>query len=175
MSVAVHGYIPKRLKTMEPLAHYWISAAETGFVNSSDWIRWADRHIEQMNNSLFWLTEMSVATSVGELRNALESRIPLELAIVPTEYRDAVLGYIYLRYLKGELGLATMLNEAGQWADSGSLGIECEQIYALLNELERSGSVVLRHEAAVKSKLLFRPYVEMVKHQQRVIENAQLI
>ena len=120
-----------------PIARYWIAAARSGRVKEADWQSWADKLIATSDSPDSWLIEMSLAKNVDQLWRALEPRLRQEQ---PDEMNDddAVLGHIWERHESGEISLAECLQKAAEEADSSSASLECETIYALLNELEAS-------------------------------------
>lgn len=133
----------------KPIARYWIAAARSGRVKEADWQGWADELIATSDSPDNWLIEMSLAKSLDQLCRALEPRLRQE-QLDETSDDDATLGHIWERYESGEISLAECLQKAGEEADSSSASLECETIYALLNELEASGDEAIVGQKAAK-------------------------
>lgn len=134
-----------------PVARYWIVAARSAYASAEQWKGWADAEIIKSETPDNWLVDMSLANSVRELRQAVQPRLDVEQRN-DAEDDDAALGYIWLRFEKGDISLAESLRFAGEEADSGAARIECESFYRLLNELEAAGeNEVIR----AKGKSLF--------------------
>lgn len=145
----------------KPIARFWIAAARSGRVKEADWQSWADELIARSDSPDNWLIEMSLAKSLEELWRALEPRLRYEEPDVATD-DDAVLGHIWQRYESGEIPLTECLRKAGEEADSSSASIECETIYALLDELEMAGDETIVRQKAAK---LFSDVQETAREQ----------
>ncbi len=118
-----------------PVANYWIAAARSGRLGPVDWKNWADSKISESDVPENWLIDMSLANSLDDLRRALQPKLETE-SISDESVDDAVLGHIWHRYESGDISLSECLKRAAEDSDSSSASIECEELYALLNDLE---------------------------------------
>jgi hypothetical protein len=124
---------------MFPFAIYWLSAAKSGFASSSEWRAWADGEILAVDVPDVWLIELSLARTVDDLRRVVMMRADFEERL-PDYVRpddNAILGYLWLRYERGDFDLADCLAQAGFAADASSGDVECELFYALLADLKK--------------------------------------
>ena len=121
-----------------------------------------------------WLVNLSLANDVGALLVALSSKRDEE-AIAQGDFisiGNAKLGYLYLRYERADYSLCEFLEAAGSEADGGTGDLQCEEIYALLNDVEeaiRRQQSVAQFEAQVR--LLFAPYATSAVQQWATIES----
>ena len=77
-------------------------------------------------------------------------------------YDDLYLGLLHLRFQRGDLSMAEILNLAGRYADSRGCGIPCEEFYLLLNEIDGGGPTIPSDRAlAERVAELFAPMEEM--------------
>lgn len=118
-------------------AWYWLAAARSGFASSEQWKSWADRRIEEADIPDEWLIDVSLAKDLETLTHIITSRFGNEEEEASKARTvDTVLGYLWLRYERGDYDLAECLRKAGEYADNWDTSIECEVFYALLSDLE---------------------------------------
>ena len=138
-------------------ALYWLAAARSGFAKPADWKGWADKRIQESDVPDTWLIDLSFASDCESLAAAVASEAHKERqALRDRAVEDAVLGYVWLRYERGEISLEACLGDAGRLADNYETEIECEVFYALLNRLEHApsaGDERQRIEAEAKARL----------------------
>lgn len=104
-----------------------------------------------------WLITLSLANDRPSLEEALVTRVAEEkLAIGCDRTVDAMLGYVWLRYIRRDLSLDECLEAAGRLADNYEASVDCETFYAILNKLRiaPNGSE-LRRNVEANAKSLF--------------------
>ncbi len=144
------------------VALHWLTAARAEFVKPSDWRAWADKLIVSLPTPPFWLIGMSLAMNVAELRKAFEDVLDTLDPVSPTTVDNVVLGYIWWRFERDELGLHDCLRLAGEAADSGVSNISCEKLFEFLNRLEAGNQNEKEIEAAARELLSpFRRLAEL--------------
>lgn len=122
-------------------ALYWLAAARSGFAKPADWKAWADKRIQESDVPDTWIIDLSLAIDCDLLAATLASEAERERQVLrDPNVEDAVLGYVWLRYERGEISLEACLGDAGRLSDNYETTIECEVFYALLNRLERAAS-----------------------------------
>jgi hypothetical protein len=57
-------------------------------------------------------------------------------------YDDLYVGFLYLRFERGDLSMAELLNLAGQYSDCSGCEIPCEEFYLLLNQIDGGGPTI---------------------------------
>lgn len=138
-------------------ALYWLAAARSGFAKPADWKAWADKRIDETDAPASWIIDLSLADNAESLAEALALRTEVERHLLSDPYiKDVVLGYVWLRYERGEMNLEEVLAAAGRLADNFETDIECEFFYARLNRLEHVPAVNeerRRIEQEVESRL----------------------
>jgi len=113
-------------------------AIEAGCLTFREYIPWADDIIARLDHPPAWICELSTTKyrphALRVVRDFVHSE-PFE------EIKDATedyLGFLWIRYERGEVSWATFLDEAGQYSDAANGAIECEYFYSMLNELEEA-------------------------------------
>jgi hypothetical protein len=124
-----------------PFASYWLAAGQGGYGRRDDWADWADQIIARRPDPDPWILELSLARDINDLWRVLKARIDLEVqqGFDRSLIDEAVLGYFWLRFERGDLNLETCLDMAGKHADSYDTSVDCEVFYSLLNRLEANG------------------------------------
>ena len=130
------------------LAIFWLAAAHSGRVSKNDWQYWANKQIGSAEHPDDWVFAMSIAESTEELWKALGPQMINAQAEEAMD--DAVLGHIWQRYVNGEISLGECLLSAAEKADCSSASIGCEEIYALLQELNDSSDETTVSQKAAK-------------------------
>lgn len=138
-------------------ALYWLAAARSAFAKPADWKAWADKRIQESDAPDTWIIELSLANDCESLAAALASEAEKERqGLRDPNVEDAVLGYVWLRYERGQISLEACLGDLGRLSDNYETVIECEVFYALLNRLERApttGDERVTIEAEAKARL----------------------
>lgn len=145
------------------VAQYWLIAARAGFAKPTDWQGWADKRILSQTKPPIWVINMSLAKNVVELDKALAETLEGLRGLTPSAIDDVLIGYIWWRFEKGEIGLRECLRLSGKAADASCSTISCEQAFVLLNELELGKS----HEkdTEMRAKDIFSPLKRLAEHQ----------
>lgn len=162
--------------TIAPLASFWLAAAESGYAAADDWRSWADRQILALDAASIpiWILDLSIAKSAAELRKVLSPTIELEVdrGFHRDLIHEAVLGYFWLRLVRGDIDLKTCLILAGRHADSYEAYVECEAIFSLLTRTEKNEAM----EAGVMtdSRKLFQPLSRIAEEQWSTLQQAAL-
>jgi hypothetical protein len=127
-----------KLMNAEPFASYWLAAAEAGYAVAKDWAAWADERILESDSPPSWIIDLSLARTNDELWTILSPIIEVQVqeGFDQDLIHEAVLGYCWLRFERGDLDLRTCLDRAGRDADAYDTSIECEAIFGLLNRLD---------------------------------------
>jgi hypothetical protein len=148
-----------------PLASYWLAAAESGFAHSDEWKRWADSWIAHADDSPTWVLDLSISTALDDLWRRLAPQIDWEVqqGFDRDKIHEAVLGYLWLRFERGDIDLRASLELAGRHADAYDTSAGCEAFFALLDLLEAGQDV---RDA---SKALFRPFQVLAVEQWAVL------
>jgi len=125
-----------------------LSAVEAGYLTLSDVVRWADQQILSEDRPPGWLLDLSLAstsqTAVNLLRAGWRQQVEAHGCNSQLHERSGqlYLGFLFLRYERGDLGTAELLYLAGQKSDVQECGIDCQAFYALLNEIDGGGPVL---------------------------------
>lgn len=122
------------------LPPYWLTAARALFAKPADWQSWADQKILSMPNPPHWIINMSMAGSVSELSAALADELDKMKDVSPASLDEVLIGYMWLRFKRGEIALVECLRLVGEAADAGASSLECESVFELLNRLEANHS-----------------------------------
>ena len=117
---------------------FWVAGIDSGYFKTPAWVAWAEKHVVSKEPTRFWLVDLYQTTDPQEaktyLLNGLNEDPP------PTAFDDwtgAELGFLYIRYLRGELGMGEFLKTAGGVADVRNYDYpSCEGIYQLLTRYE---------------------------------------
>jgi hypothetical protein len=125
-----------------------LSAVGAGYLMLSDVVRWADQQILNEDRPPGWLLDLSLASSSQTAVNLLWSGWRQQVEAhgcnghLHERSGQLYLGFLFLRYERGDLGTADLLHLAGQKSDVQWCGIDCEAFYVLLNEIDGSGPVL---------------------------------
>lgn len=149
------------MSVQAPFASYWLAAAESGFAQRQHWAAWADTCIAQADSSPDWILDLSLATSLDDLWRLLAQQIDQEIrkGFDRSEIHEAVLGYLWLRFERGDFDLRTCLELAARHADAYETSLECEVFFSLLNQLEAGRDVEDAADA------LFKPLRHLANQQ----------
>ena len=124
-------------------ASYWLAAAESGYAAQMEWSSWADRQIEILPIPSDWIIDLSLARTSEELWSKLAAQIENEEqhGFNGRKMHDAIIGYLWLRFERGDLSLASTLRCAGEHADNYDTSVDCESFYCLLSQSEEGQDV----------------------------------
>lgn len=128
----------------------YIAAIESGYISNIDWQQWAEQQMLRADSVPSWLIDLYDANTPEEAISALNSywcrlsesssynHQQLEFNLV-----DLLLGFIYLRFKRGDIDMSRLLSEAGRIADGQNYSNpSCEDFYLLLNEIDRGGPIM---------------------------------
>jgi hypothetical protein len=155
---------------MEEAFWIWAVALESGFLSWTELERWADAEIARLDAPPAWLLDLSLAGSSEEAIRILwqgwsrhgEAR-GFGLG-EGWERGELTLGFLYLRFERGEVSMAELLKLAGDEADALDCGIDCEVFYLLLNEIDGGGPIVpSSRPLAERVAELFSPFAELAR------------
>jgi hypothetical protein len=126
---------------MDELLLAWTAAIESGFARPAEWVAWADRQIERLDKPPVWVIDLSLAHSV---KDALALTWPASGRVAPVlweclDWTGLYLGFLFLRFERGDLGMLDLLTQAGRKADAANYRIDCESFYLLANEIDGGG------------------------------------
>jgi hypothetical protein len=146
----------------------WIAAVEAGFVPLPDLVRWADDQVMGRDTPPRWLLDISLAGTADQAVEALWRGLAdhAERFGAPPGPDPArlYLGFLYLRFRRGDLGLAELLSRAGGKADGADCGVGCEAFYLLLNEVDGRGPArPSRRPLAERVGELFAPFAQLAE------------
>lgn len=145
----------------------WVEALESGDITEPVWTDWAEKQTGDVGQPQLWLKVLCHAPDTSTALSVLYSTYLHDSELAPYDDRaSASLGFLYLRYLRGELQLATLLLRAGGEADGYNYDHpSCEEIYALLNQLEAAIAQVQNIESYVQEATVMfdrhRDFVEI--------------
>lgn len=144
----------------------WTAAIESGFCRPAEWVKWADEQIGQMERPPQWILELAVACSVPEALTIVWPawvNIPSEIR-TSLDYYDLYLGFLYLRFERGNMEMLDLLLEAGQKADCWSWRIPCEEFFWLANEIH-GGGPTMPSDQPLPERVgeLFKPMADLAR------------
>jgi hypothetical protein len=133
---------------MEASLWVWAVALESGYISLSDIVAWADRQVLHVSSPPSWIIDLCLARTPEDAQGLLMAAWYRYLESPgPTRpgseaYDDLYMGFLYLRFQRGDLSMAEMLNLAGRYSDSRGCGIPCEDFFLLLNEIDGGGPTI---------------------------------
>lgn len=146
------------------------SAVKAGCLSVVDLTRWADEQILDQDRPPGWLIDLSQASSPETAANLLWAgwQEQFEAAGRRSRLRERSgeldLGFLFLRYERGDLEMADLLNMAGQKSDVKECGIDCSAFYLLLNEIDGGGPVVASDRPlADRVRECFAPFAQLAR------------
>jgi hypothetical protein len=138
----------------------WIAAIESGFAGPEEWAAWADWQILRSENLPQWVLDLSLAQAA---RDALAALRPATDKLPPAicervDWTGLYLGFLYLRFQRGDFPMLELLVRAGDRAGGYSFRVDCSTFYLLVNEIDGGGPTVPRDRAlADRVGELFEP------------------
>jgi hypothetical protein len=150
--------------TLDESLLIWKVALESGYIRSSVWVDWADNKIIELDSPPFWLIEMSVVDTVEKATLLLwkYSRQIQQATWNRIECDELYLGFLYLRFERGDLKLGELLMLAGEFADRINYKIDCSVFFLLFHEIDSGNltSTILKEQVGE----LFTPMVELARY-----------
>lgn len=144
----------------------WTAAIETGFVQQTEWVAWADRQIAQLDRPPMWILDLSLVHSSESALSVLWPacrNVPSDVWM-KLDWTGVYLGFWYLRYKRGELSMLELLLRSGDKADGAGCRIDCSAFYVLANEIDGGGPTVPSNRPlADRIAELFMPLAELAK------------
>jgi hypothetical protein len=140
MNWQAHGQVK-----MEASLGILAAALERDYMSLSGLVSWADRQILGVESPPSWLLDVSLAQTkedaLGLLMTAWHRHVVAEGEAQPLrEIRDDLhLGFMFMRFQRGELTMAELLSLAGRLSDCRQCRTPCEEFYLLLNEIDGCG------------------------------------
>jgi hypothetical protein len=156
--------------TPEPLFSIWIPAVEAGLLPLGSLVAWADDRIARLDAPPGWLFELSLAGSADDLRRIrlVGGSATPGGASTAFDEDEIHVGFLYLAYEAGTIGMDRLLREAGDYADGRAHDTatvpECEAFYLLLNEIDGGGPTIASDRPlAERVRELFEPLADKAR------------
>jgi hypothetical protein len=142
---------------------------ETGFLTVADPKVFLDDLLVAATIIPPWLLSLYDADSTSDALAAVWHAIhEREVDVRPVSTESLILGFLYLRFLRGDLTLRELLLQTGRWTDGTNYGHpQCETLYSLLTDLESgvdartvtegAAALLVHHEAAARRVLSTLP------------------
>lgn len=97
----------------KPLISMLIILIDSGYAKPELWRSWADRLINEVEEPAYWLIMLSCSNDRNDAVSVLREELSLKkYSEANVDYVSSILGYLYLRYLEGDLLLNDFLNLA---------------------------------------------------------------
>src|SRR5262245_14932070 len=149
----------------------WIAAVEAGFVPFPVLVRWADNQVMRREDAPpRWLLDVSLSGTADEAVQALWRGLDDQAQRLGTPTEPApdaarpYLAFLYLRFLRGDLGLAELLRFAGDESDGSDCWVDCDTFYILLNEIDGRGPVRPSHRPLTERVAeVFAPFARLAE------------
>jgi hypothetical protein len=156
-----------------PFASYWFAAAESGYAKARDWQDWADRIILAMETPPMWVLDLATAKNAEQVWDARTRQTKPEWAAQSGIIVDeSIIGYLWLRYRRGDISFYDFAELAGRRADGGWVDYECEEFYAFLNRLD-AGEAFERVETDAEN--LVAPLVTLAQEQWETLARTEQV
>jgi hypothetical protein len=148
----------------------WIYAAAltSGYLSLSDLVAWSELRVRRLQSPPRWLLDLCSSKTQNEaIDTLLDVCDRCKVAVDQTwpTHDDLHLGFLFLRFERGDVTLAELLKASGQYADSSGCDIECEVFYLMLNEIDGGGPTISSDkplEERVAS--LYRQKADLARH-----------
>lgn len=156
-------------------AAYWLAAATAGFATHEDWASWADVLIQRADMPENWILDLSLARDTRELWSVLGPKAMQEASQSGGEQLiwDAMIGYVWLRHIRGDINLEECLKLAGDLADNYDTSIECESFYALGMRIGKVAGIEASVEVEKEAKTLFAPFGQLAASHWKTLNKAK--
>ena len=155
------------------LAHVLAVMGESRLIGLESLRPWADAWILKLDAPPAWLLELCTARELAEAVRILSDAAgsPSSESLDTDERADVFVACLLLRYRRGDLSWATFLREAGQRLDAANGHRPCEDLYALLTELERHADAkALESLQRAQLEREFHEALERVESVRRLLE-----
>jgi hypothetical protein len=150
----------------------WIYAAAltSGYLSLSDLIAWSELRVLRSQSPPRWLLDLCLAKTQNEALDTLLDVCDRCKQAVRQEWPahdthdDLHLGFLFLRFERGDLTLAELLKMSRQYADSLGCDVEREVFTVILSEIDGRGRTISSDtplEERVAS--LFRPKADLAR------------
>jgi hypothetical protein len=126
----------------------WAAALSGEYISLSDLVVWADRQVLRLEPSPSWLLDLCLARTKDDALSLLLVAWDRHMESAGTirpgseKHDDLFLGFLYLRFERGDLSMAELLNIAGRYSDGSGCELPCEAFYILLNEIDGGGPTI---------------------------------
>jgi hypothetical protein len=151
----------------------WIYAAAltSGYLSLSDLIAWSELRVLRSQSPPRWLLDLRSSKTQDEALDTLLDVCDRCKVAVGQEWPahdthdDLHLGFLFLRFERGDLKLAELLKMSRQYADSFGCDIEREVFYLMFNEIDGRGPPI-SSDKPLKERVasLFRQKAELARH-----------
>jgi hypothetical protein len=150
--------------TLDESLLIWKVALESEYIRYPLWVDWADKQIIQLDSLPLWLLEMSLVDTVEKASILLwkHSRQIDQATWNRIECIELYLGFLYLRFERGDLKLPELLMLAGKFADRINYKIDCSVFFLLLSEIDSDNLTNNVLEERVEE--LFKPMVKLARY-----------
>ncbi|MBK9153606.1 MAG: hypothetical protein IPM25_05240 [Chloracidobacterium sp.] len=152
-----------------------IAGIEAGFLEEQSWRQWTELALLEVSPVPVWLVELYDAENTDAALAALYRGWRETQNDAPLNQSELCLGFLYLRYLAGNLTLQKLLLEAGDFSDKVNfVNPSCEAFYLLLNEYEgREGSPPYESKTfSERVESLFLSFAELAKKRFSSLQRA---
>ncbi|MEO0477121.1 MAG: hypothetical protein AAF085_14295 [Planctomycetota bacterium] len=150
-------------------AHYLLAMLDSGLIDSSYTIPWAERIIVETGEAPQWLWDLSTKKYQGDQLTAVSSFVHAEpFGPAPSDIGKFYLACLLKRHLRNEWSWATLLKQIGEYLDAQGCEEpwDCETPYYFLNVLE-DGAFTEEVEKTTKEQYFtdqdFRPLLQKVE------------
>jgi hypothetical protein len=152
---------------MNDLLWFLAVATDSEYLSLSDLVAWVDQQVLRLESPPSWLLDVCIAKTQEEALDPMLLAWNRHIESAGHNGPDDVsrhrlyLGFLYLRYERGDLTMTELLRLAGRYSDGSDCGIDCEALYLLLNEIDGSGTTIPSdHPLADRVTELFGPMAE---------------
>ena len=153
-----------------------IAAIKSGYLKDQQWAAWAERAIIESSSVASWLVKLYDAeTEETALAALYQGWHKLNHQASSLDQTALLLGFLYLRYLSGEINMAEFLRQTGALSDARNYDDpSCEAIYELLNEYEGRTTSKSNDSNPLVTKvdLLFSKHADVAKRQVDFLHGA---
>jgi hypothetical protein len=150
--------------TLDESLLIWKVALESGYVLSPVWVDWADKQILDLDSPPLWLLELSVLDTVEKASMLFwrHSRQINQSSWNRIECTELYLGFIYLRFERGDLEPGQLLMLAGKFADRINYRIDCSVFFLLFYKID--GDNLTSNILKERVRELFKPMVKSARY-----------
>ncbi|RKH51411.1 hypothetical protein [Corallococcus llansteffanensis] len=125
---------PFDLRTVYTIA----TMVDAGLIGLRHVVPWADAWVLKLDSPPLWLLELCMTRDVRVAQGLLITAACQRADPMGSDEHNAeYLACLFLRYRHGDLSWAAFLDEGGQQLDASNASRTCEELYGLLNALER--------------------------------------